>query len=129
MAVQHRHSTIESTRAAEREPAAIDVASIRAGLGISRERFARVMDVSSRTVQRWEEGGSLPTNRWVLRVLVQLQEIVDLGLRVWTPRGLHLVMTTPQPGFDGRSGLELVEEGQAEGVIGMAAGLYEPGVV
>lgn len=103
----------------------ISVADIRHDLGISRERMARLLDVSSRTIARWEDQGQLPSNRWLVQVLVQLQNIIDLGLESLTPQGLHIFMTTPQPVFGNRAGVELVEAGEAETVYGELAGLYE----
>ena len=104
---------------------AISIADIRANLGISRERMGRVLDVSARTIQRWEDNDQLPTNRWVMQVLIQLQNIVDIGLEVFTPEGLHRVMTNPQPGFDNRSGLDLIESGDGRRVFGEFATLAE----
>lgn len=101
----------------------VSVAGIRKDLGISRERLGRVLDVSARTIQRWEEHDQLPGNKWVLKVLVQLREI--LALTVYQPRGVHLIMTTPQPGFGDRSGLDLVEAGETEAVISELAGMYQ----
>jgi len=43
----------------------LSIAAIRKDLGISRERMARLLDVSSRSIQRWEENDQLPSNRWV----------------------------------------------------------------
>lgn len=103
----------------------ISVAGLRKDLGISRERMAYLLDVSARTIQRWEEQDQLPSNRWVMQVLVDVQNIVDLGLQVFDPRGVHLIMTTPQPGFGNKSGLELVEAGRANEVFGSFAGDYE----
>ncbi|MBA2759396.1 MAG: transcriptional regulator [Chloroflexia bacterium] len=103
----------------------LSVAAIRHDLGVSRERMARVLDVSSRTVARWEDQQQLPSNRWLVQVLVQLQNIVDLGLESLTREGLHIFMTSPQPVFGNRSGIELVEAGEAETVYGELASLYE----
>jgi DNA-binding transcriptional regulator YiaG len=103
----------------------ISIADIRANLGISRERMGRVLDVSARTIQRWEDNDQLPTNRWVMQVLVQLQNIVDVGLEVFTPEGLHRAMTNPQPGFGNRSGLDLFETGEGRTVFGEFATLAE----
>lgn len=103
----------------------ISVAQLRKDLGISRERMARLLDVSARTIQRWEEQDQLPSNRWVMQVLVDVQNIVDLGLQVFEPRGVRLIMTTPQPGFGNKSGLDLVEAGRAGEVFGYLAGAYE----
>ena len=100
------------------EKGPVRIADIRANLGISRERMGRVLDVSARTIQRWEDSDQLPANRWVLQVLIQLQNIVDIGLEVFTPDGLHRVMTNPQPGFDNHSGLDLIEAGEGLRVFG-----------
>lgn len=96
----------------ERGP--ISGARIREDLGVSRERMARLFDVSARTIQRW-----------VMQVLIDVQNIVDLGLRVFEPRGVHLIMTPPQPGFGDKSGLEFVEAGRSDTVFGSFAGGYD----
>lgn len=106
----------------------VRVADLRARLGISRERLGGVLDVSARTIQRWEENDQLPANRWVRNVLLQIDEIVTLGLDVFTPEGLRVVMTTPQPGFGNRSGLEMIEAGKGEEIYGMFAWTYENGL-
>jgi len=111
------------TTLAPRRP--ISIAAIRKDLGISRERMARLLDVSSRSIQRWEENDQLPGNRWVLRVLNDIGLIVELGSLVFTPEGFRLVMTTPQPAFNNRSGLEAIEAGQPNIVLSELATLYE----
>ena len=98
---------------------------IRQALGLSRERMARVLDVSAKSIERWEAQDALPPNRYVRRVLGQLQEIVDLGLVVFTADGFRKFMANPLPLFDGRTALQLVEDGRAEEVFGELAGLYE----
>ncbi len=111
------------TTLAPRRP--LSIAAIRKDLGISRECMARLLDVSSRSIQRWEENNQLPSNRWVLRVLNDIGLIVELGSLVFTPEGFRMVMTTPQPGFNNRSGLEAIEAGQPNIVLGELAGMYE----
>lgn len=103
----------------------LSIAAIRKDLGISRERMARLLDVSSRSIQRWEESNRLPTNRWVLRILNDIGLIVELGLEVFTPEGFHMVMTIPQPAFNSRSGLDAIEAGQPNIVLSELAGMYE----
>lgn len=103
----------------------LSVASLRARLGISRERMGRVLDVSTRTIQRWEDADQLPSNRWVRGVLVDLDRVLRLGLEIFTPDGLQSVMTQPQPAFDNRSGLDLIEAGEVGRVISEFAGAYE----
>lgn len=106
-------------------PESLSVARIREALGISRERMGRVLDVSARTIQRWEDNDQIPSNRWVTNVLVDLDRIVDLGLDVFTPEGFQIVMNDPQPVFDGKSGLDMIETGKADQVFGEFAGAYE----
>lgn len=107
----------------DRDP--ISVAAIRHDLGVSRERMARLLDVSSRTIARWEDHQQLPSNRWVLQVLIQVSNIVELGHESLTPDGFRTLMTTPQPVFGHRSGVELIERGEAEAVYRELAGMYE----
>ena len=104
---------------------AITIAEIRHELGISRERMARLLDVSSRTVARWEEQGQLPSNRWVRQALLQISAIIDVARESLTEVGLHAIMTTPQPVFGNRSGLEMIEQGQMETVYRELAGMAE----
>ena len=103
----------------------ISIAEVRKDLGISREKMARLLDVSSRSIQRWEEHNQLPSNRWVMRVLNDIALIVELGNLVFEPEGFRMVMNTPQPGFGNRSGLAAIEAGQPNIVLGELAGLYE----
>jgi DNA-binding transcriptional regulator YiaG len=120
----HRHP-YASSHDPRADGTSLSVADVRAKLGISRERMGRLLDVSARTIQRWEDNNQLPSNRWIANVLVQTHEIVELGLEVFTPEGLQTVMTTPQPVFDNRSGLEKVESGEGEDVYREFAGAYE----
>jgi DNA-binding transcriptional regulator YiaG len=119
-----RASSLQSTSTST----SLSVADIRAKLGISRERMGRLLDVSARTIQRWEDNAQLPSNRWVTNVLVQTNEIVDLGLEVFTPESVTIIMTTPQPGFDGVSGLDMIEQGRGNEVLGLFALTYEGGL-
>jgi transcriptional regulator with XRE-family HTH domain len=107
------------------EPSSISVAYLRETLGISRERMGRLLDVSARTIQRWEDNKQLPSNRWVTNVLIQLNDIVTLGLDVFSPEGLRIVMTEPQPAFGDKSGLEKIEAGEGQDVYSEFAGAYE----
>lgn len=52
----------------------IDVKAIREKLGISQEEFAKVLGVSSRTVQNWERGKKIPdSKREILRKIANDQ--------------------------------------------------------
>jgi hypothetical protein len=123
IANQQKHAPAAGRILADRGP--ISVAEIREALGVSRERLGRVLDVSARTIQRWEENDQLPGNRWIMQVLVEIQNIVDVGLIVWKPEGFHRVMTEPMPVFGDRSGLDLIERGEGDVVLGELATLHE----
>lgn len=121
---QPNHHTLGQERIAPGR-GSIHIAALRHDLGVSRERMARLLDVSAKTIQRWEEHDQLPTNRWVLQVVVELQNIADLGRDVFTSDGFALLMRQPQPAFGQKSGLQMVEEGRADEVFTELAGAYE----
>ena len=98
---------------------------IRDALGISRERMARVLDISTRTVERWEERAELPANRAGRQHLAELQHIVDLGLVVYGPEGFHKFLTLPMPIFGGRTPLQILEQGDLDRVYAALAADYE----
>ena len=68
-------------------PPGPNVRALRAALGISRDRMARLLEVTPKTVERLEERGRLPSSPLVATRLARIQEIVDLGLLVYTPDG------------------------------------------
>lgn len=110
---------------AVQEAPTIRLREMRDALGLSRERMARLLDVSAKTIERWEASGMLPASRRLRELLAKLQEIISLGLIVYTPEGFVMFMSWPQPAFDGRTALQLVETGKAETVFGELAGDYE----
>jgi DNA-binding transcriptional regulator YiaG len=122
MAVSNTHRLNDPIHA-RRDP--ITAASIRNDLGISRERMAQLLDVSSRTIARWEDQGQLPSNRWIRRVLIQIGNIIDLASESLAPEGVRAFMTMPQPIFGNRSGIEMIELGEAETVYRELAGMAE----
>lgn len=100
---------------------------LRRDLHLSRERMARLVDVSAKTVERWEQQHSLPPGA-SSRVRVQLariQEVRDLGRCVYTPEGFRLFLQTPLPAFASRTPLQMIEQGQVDDVIAALAADYE----
>jgi transcriptional regulator with XRE-family HTH domain len=100
---------------------------LRKDLNLSRERMARLVDVSAKTVERWESQQALPA-RASTRVRVQLsqiQAIRDLGLTVYTPEGFQSFLRTPLPTFDGKTPLQLIERGSVDDVMAALAADYE----
>ena len=98
---------------------------LRDELRVSRERMGRLVDVSARTIARWEEGDALPTNRQTLAQLAQIRVVLDLGLKVYTTDGLVTFLNTPLPVFGGRTALQLIEQDEADRVIAALAADYE----
>ena len=110
---------------AARDFQAPDARAIRNALRLSRERMARLFDVSAKTIERWEATGRMPANRYVQRDLSKLDEIVRLGLGVYTPDGFARFMTSALPDLDGRTPLQAIEQGDAELVLGALAADHE----
>jgi uncharacterized protein (DUF2384 family) len=100
---------------------------LRRDLSLSRERMARLVDVSAKTVERWEHQHSLsPRTSSRIRVqLAQIQAVRDLGLCVYTPEGFRQFLKTPLPTFEGRTPLQMIEQGKTGDVIAALASDYE----
>ncbi|MBI2940424.1 MAG: helix-turn-helix domain-containing protein [Chloroflexi bacterium] len=98
---------------------------IREHLGLSRERMARLLDVSTRTVERWEQRADLPASLASRARLAKLQQIVDLGQVVYGPDGLRRFVMLPMPVFGRGTALQLIEMGEADRVYGAIAADYE----
>lgn len=101
-----------------------DLRQLRDDFGLSRERMARLLDVSSKTIERWEAQPPRASSR-VLRLLARLHEIRDLGLIVYKPEGFRILMKSPLPDLDGLTPLQAIELGRADDVFGALAGDYE----
>lgn len=98
---------------------------IRADLHLSRERMGRLLDVSAKTIERWEERDSLPAGARPRSYLARIQEIVALGQMVYTREGFAQFLATPLPTFGGRTALQMIEQGHADDVLSALAADYE----
>lgn len=107
------------------QTAALQPKELRRDLDLSRERMARLVDVSSKTVERWEEQKAFPASSRVRVQLAQIQEMRDLGLTVYTHEGFREFLKTPLLSFKGRTPLQLVEQGEIDQVIAVLASDYE----
>jgi hypothetical protein len=87
--------------------------------------MGRLLDVSAKTVERMERQERLPASERVRTQIAILQEIVELGLRVYTPEGFGRFLTAPLPTFGKRSALQAIEQGQADLVLAALAADYE----
>ncbi len=106
-------------------PTTIHPKRLRDDLRLSRERMARVFDVSAKTIERWEHGATLPANARVRSRLAQIQRVVELGLTVYTPSGFHRFLRAPLAEFDGRTALQMMEQDQVDRVLAALAADYE----
>ena len=101
-----------------------DVAALRAALGVSRERLARMVDVSAKTVERWERGDTQPSGGSAAR-LARLHEIAELGQLIYSPAGLPRFLTTPMPVFGFKTAAQMLESGDGALVLAALAADYE----
>lgn len=112
---------------AERVENTLQPNQLRRDLSLSRERMARLVDVSAKTVERWEQQQTLsPRASARIRIqLAQIQEVRDLGLRVYTPEGFRQFLRTPLPVFAGSTPLQMIEQGKTDDVLAALASDYE----
>jgi DNA-binding XRE family transcriptional regulator len=106
-------------------PRILTLAEIRGLMHLSRERMGRLIDVSAKTIERWEARGEMPKNRLLRERLAQIQEIAELGLMVYTREGFDLFMTTPMGVFDNHTALQMIEMGKGDEVFSAFAADYE----
>ncbi len=71
------------------------------------------------------EGAIARMTRDEVSAPVEIQEIVHLGLMVYTLEGFELFLTTPMGIFDGQTALYLIENGESEQVFSALAEDYE----
>ena len=98
---------------------------VRNTLPISQEQVARLLKVSSRTVARWEKSNSGPERQEQRERLGRLQEIVDLGTKVYTPEGLSEFLATPLPEFGNKTAYDMLFIGDFDVVMSALAADYE----
>lgn len=102
-----------------------EVKRVRADLDLSREKLARVFDVSAKTIERWEARGSLPKDAAGRRLLAELREIVDLATLVFGAEGMRRFLALPLPEYDGATPLQLIERRQSSTVLAALVADYE----
>jgi DNA-binding XRE family transcriptional regulator len=113
---------VDRVAAAENE---LSPRGLRQSLGLSRERMARLLDVSTRTIERWEERAEIPSSTTSRARLARLRQLTDLGLAVYGPVAFQRFVSLPMPLFGGRTALQLIELGDTERVYGALAADYE----
>lgn len=104
---------------------ALATSPARHALGVSRERMARMLEVSAKTIERWEGRDGPPTNPAHRARLGKLSEIAELGRVVYGDEGFKTFMSSPSSELRGRTPLQMLESGDQDRVLGMLAGDYE----
>ena len=72
---------------------------------LTRKQIAELLDVDTRTLQRWEAGTGRVTRRAeiVLRLVMILKE-------AWTPEGVHAWFFRPRRDLDGRRPIDVIDD-------------------
>ncbi len=92
---------------------------------LSRERLARLIGVSAKTVERWEARPTRPARDETRVRVARLREVADLGSAVYGTDGLAAFLNAPLAEFDGLTALQLLERGEADRVLAALASDYE----
>lgn len=98
---------------------------LRTAFRLSRERLARLVGVSAKTVERWEARPTRPARDDTRARMAQLREIAELGAAVYTREGLADFLDAPLAEFDGLTALQLMERGESDKVLAALAADYE----
>jgi transcriptional regulator with XRE-family HTH domain len=92
-----------------------EIRSLRSHLGLSQESFSRAVEVSARSVERWEAKGARIEDGAILRRVALLAEIAQLAGEVYG-EGIDTFMRTPRRSLAMRSPKEALVRGDLEAV-------------
>ncbi len=92
-----------------------EIRALRSLLGLSQESFSRAVDVSARSVERWEATGARSGDAKVLRRVGLLAEISQLAAEVYGP-DVDSFMRTPRRTLAMRTPKEALVRGDLEDV-------------
>lgn len=101
------------------------IPQVRNSLSISQEQMGRLLRVSGRSVARWEKDKTGPERGEQKERLARLHEIVKLGGKIYTPKGLNDFLSTPLAVFGSRTGYEMIFLGEYQKVLSALAADYE----
>ncbi len=92
---------------------------------LSREKLAQLLGVSPRTVNRWAKSGGGPERREHIERLSRLHELLELGVKVYTTKGLRDFFKTALPEFEHQTAFDMLSIGKFDAVLGALAADYE----
>jgi transcriptional regulator with XRE-family HTH domain len=95
---------------------------------LSREKLAQLLGVSSRTVTRWAKAEGGPERREHIERLSRIHEILELGVKVYTTKGLRTFFKTALPEFEHQTAFDMLSIGKFDAVLGALAADYEGAV-
>src|SRR5664280_1878577 len=110
----HQSSRLREVRPMTTELSRPNLRGLRSALGFSRESIARVLDVSTRTVERWE-GGANTENA---------HAIVRLGHEIYGD-DLARFMATPRQSLGNRTPAATLVRGDLDDVLDVLSQAYE----
>ena len=100
------------------------IRALRSRLGLSQESFSRTVEVSSRSVERWEAKGTQTDDAETLRRVSLLSEISRLATEVYGA-DVSAFMTTPRRSLAMRTPKEALVKGDLEAVREVLIGALE----
>ncbi len=92
-----------------------ELRTVRDRLGLSQESMSRALDVSARSVERWEAGGSASANPNIQRRVALLAEIAALATEVYGD-DVATFMATPRRSLEMKTPREAMTRGDLEAV-------------
>lgn len=98
---------------------------LRAAFRLSRERLARLIGVSAKTVERWEARPVQPARDETRARMAQLREIAELGAAVYGRERLADFLVAPLAELGGLTAIQLIERGEGDRVLAALAADYE----
>ncbi len=109
---QEERDTSERSEAVA-SSASVPVRDLRAGFGLSREKFSRLTGFSVRALAGWESGAQKPGEQARLR-LTEMERLLASLSKVIRAVAVAEWFDTPNPAFEGLKPLEVVERGQVD---------------
>lgn len=100
------------------------IRALRSRLGLSQESFSRALDVSTRSVERWEAKGASTEDGETIRRVSALEEISRLTTEVYGP-DVESFMRTPRRSLGMRTPKEALVRGDLEAVRQVLIGSLE----
>lgn len=105
-----------------------EIGRLRAELGLSQERLARLVGASPRSVARWEAAGSkVVPERAAADRLTLLADVRDLGAATFGADGLRRFVASRQPLLEGRRVIDVLEGEHPHEVLDLLHGIAAGG--